>query len=65
MIKRILKVIMFMICFLLLGLACFTIPITTAYVIIKYILTGKADTDYITVAIDWVMYVPIDFIDEL
>lgn len=65
MIKRILKVIMFAICFLLLGLACITIPIMSIYVLIRYILTGKVNEDYITVATDWVMYVLIDFIDEL
>lgn len=60
MIKRILKVIMFIVCFLLLGLACFTIPIRAIYVLIKYIITGKKDIEFITVFVDRVLNINID-----
>jgi hypothetical protein len=65
MIKRILKVIMFAICFLLLGLACLTVPIRAVYVLIKYVITGKEDIEFITIAVDRVLNININFIDEL
>lgn len=65
MIKRILKVIMFMFCFVLMGLACLTVPVMSIYVLIRYILTGKVNEDFIFIAIDLVLNMDIDFIDEL
>ena len=51
---------MFTICFVLLGLACFTIPIIAIYVLIKYIITGKKDIEFITVFVDRVLNITID-----
>ena len=56
---------MFAICFVLMALASFTIPIISIYVLIKYILTGKENENLIFIVVDWVMNIDIDFIDEL
>ena len=56
---------MFVICFLLIALAAFTIPVISIYVLIKYIFTGKWNEDIIFIAVDWVMNIDIDFIDKL
>lgn len=65
MIKRILKIIMFIICFVLIGLAVFTIPVISIYVLIMYIFTGKENEDLIFIAVDRVMNIDINFIDDL
>jgi hypothetical protein len=56
---------MFIICFVLIGLAVFTIPIISIYVLIMYIFTGKENEDLIFIAVDRVMNIDINFIDDL
>ena len=64
MTKRILKIIVWILCFPLLFPAIFCIPIIAIYAVSKYIFTGKEDQDIFFAPMEWVINLPYNITEK-
>lgn len=64
MIKRIFKIIVWLICFTLLFPAVFCMPIIAIYTLAKYIITGKEEQDIFFAPMEWVMNLPYNLTEK-
>ncbi len=64
MIKRIIKVAIWAICYPLIFVAVLSMPITAMYSLIRYIVTGSGNEDVIFLPMDWAIDLPYNIIDK-